>query len=67
MNKQDNIILNILLIICFILVVFAYETHRQKENMKKLLFEARETIELQERAIYTQKLYSDIFNQIYTK
>lgn len=67
MNKQDNITLNILLFICFILVIFAYETHRQKEDMKKLLFEARQTIELQERAIYTQKLYTDIFNQIYRK
>jgi len=67
MNKENNITLNILLIICFILVMFAYETHRQKEDMKKLLFEARETIELQERAIYTQKLYTDIFNQIYKK
>tara|TARA_B100002019_G_C21104339_1_gene515123 strand:+ start:410 stop:613 length:204 start_codon:yes stop_codon:yes gene_type:complete len=67
MNKEDNAVLNILLFICFILCIFCYETYRQKEETKKLLLEARKTIELQERAIYTQKLYTDIFNQIYRK
>ena len=60
---ENNNNFNVLLFICFILIIALYDMYTQKEDAKELLYKAQDTIILQERAIESQKAYISMLSQ----
>jgi|TARA_R110002167_G_scaffold76545_2_gene213217 hypothetical protein len=63
MVENNNNSFNILLFICFVLIIALYDIYTQKEKTKELLYEAQEVIDYQSKAISTQKSYLQYLQQ----
>jgi len=64
MKKKDKAILNFLYFICGLLIISVYVMWNKEQELIKKLEEAHLVIQEQEKAIYTQQLYSQIWQSI---
>ena len=65
MKKRNEMKLNTIYFVCFMLLVALYNLWVANKKLKKDLDSAYQTIEAQNRAIYAQQLYNSIWNQVY--
>tara|TARA_Y100001937_G_scaffold125523_1_gene192525 strand:- start:2364 stop:2576 length:213 start_codon:yes stop_codon:yes gene_type:complete len=63
MLDNNNASINILLFICFILIIALYDMYTEKEKAVDLLYEAQDVINYQNKAISTQSMYFQYLRQ----
>jgi len=63
MVENNNNSFNILLFVCFVLIIALYDIYTEKEKAVDLLYEAQDVIDYQSKAISTQKSYLQYLQQ----